>query len=349
MKLEIPPRTVVAVVLTLAALLIGVRLWPVVLLLVTAFIFQAALLPYVDWLIRRGWPRTLAVLAVALVVLLVLAGLVALIVPALIDEFQALRDNLPSDARQLEKFLDNFGVSVSLEARARDIDWAGLLSGPQALDYGQRVVQTTLATLTVIVLTIYLLVEAPRLSRFVYRFVPSDREADARRLQASLVRVVGGYIRGQVITSVVIAVYTFVVLLVLGVPNPLAFGALAGFADVVPLVGAFIAVVPASVAAFHESPTQAVIVIALLVLYQQFEDRFLVPRVYSQTLNLPPLVVLVAVISGQELLGITGVLLALPAAAVARVAFDYWMEQRGMGEQPVPATEVMAPDDGPGG
>ena len=62
-------------------------------------------------------------------------------------------------------------------------------------------VQTTLSTLTVIVLTIYLLVEAPRLSRFVFRFVPRDREADARRFQASLVRVVGGYIRGQVITS----------------------------------------------------------------------------------------------------------------------------------------------------
>jgi predicted PurR-regulated permease PerM len=349
MKLEIPTRTVVVAALTVAALLITLQLWPVMLLLVTAFIFQAALLPYVEWLIRRGWPRTLAVLAVALAVLLVLAGLLALIVPALIDEFQSVRDNLPSDARDLEDFLDRFGISVSLEARARDIDWKALISGPKALDYGQRVVQTTLSTLTVIVLTIYLLVEAPRLSRFVYRFVPGDREADARRFQASLVRVVGGYIRGQVITSVVIALYTFVVLLVLGVPNSLAFGVLAGFADIVPLVGAFIAIVPASVAAFHESPTQAVIVIALLMLYQQFEDRFLMPRVYGQTLNLPPLVVLIAVLSGQELLGITGVLLALPAAAVARVAFDYWMEQRGMGEQPVPATEVMAPDDGPSG
>ena len=72
----------------------------------------------------------------------------------------------------------------------------------------------------------------------------------------------------------------------------------------------------------------ATALLALLLLYQQFEDRILTPRVYGQTLNLPPVIVLVAVLIGGQLFGIPGVLLALPAAAVARVVLDYYLEQR---------------------
>jgi predicted PurR-regulated permease PerM len=157
--------------------------------------------------------------------------------------------------------------------------------------------------------------------------------------------VVGGYIRGQVVTSACIFAYTLVVLLAVDVPNALAFAVLAAFVDIIPLIGATVAVVFPSVAAFQESPTKAIIVLALLLLYQQFEDRFLTPRVYGQTLNLPPLVVLIAVLVGGQLLGIAGVLLAMPAAAIARVGFDYWRQGRGLAVALTgPVDEPMAPD-----
>ncbi len=78
-------------------------------------------------------------------------GLFALVVPAMIDEFQSIRDNLPEDAREMEEFLDNFGIDVELQQRARDIDWTDLISGRAAIDYGQRIFQTTLSILTIIV------------------------------------------------------------------------------------------------------------------------------------------------------------------------------------------------------
>jgi predicted PurR-regulated permease PerM len=184
---------------------------------------------------------------------------------------------------------------------------------------------------------------------FLYRFVPKERVSEADDILEALGRVVGGYVRGQFITSLVIALYTLAVLLILDVKNPVAFAVLAGFADIIPIIGAFIAIVPASFAAFQDSVAKALIVLGALVLYQQFEDRYLVPRIYGQTLNLPPLVVLVAVLVGGELLGITGVLLALPAAAAGRVAFDLVMARRE-GEQfpEEPKAEVMAPDEGSG-
>jgi predicted PurR-regulated permease PerM len=261
------------------------------------------------------------------------------------DEFVDLRDNLPEDAQDLEDFLLDLGIEVELSDRARDINWDDVISGQAAVDYGQRALTIVLGIITVAVLTAYLLVDTPRLSRFLYQFVPPGREPEMEHLLGQLQRVVGGYIRGQVVTSACIFVFTLVVLLAAGVPNALAFAVLAAFVDIIPLIGATIAVVFPTMAAFQESPTQAIIVLALLLLYQQFEDRFLTPRVYGQTLNLPPLVVLIAVLAGGQLLGIAGVLLAMPVAAIARVGFDYWMERRGPGLTLTgPVDEMMAPD-----
>lgn len=345
LKIEVSYRAILLLALMLISLWALTKLWPIILLIVTAFIFHAALLPYVEWLVSKRVPRTLSVLAILLVIVGVLAGLSALVVPAMVDEFSDLRNDLPEDARDLEEFLDDFGIEVELQQRARDIDWDDLISGQAAVDYGQRALTILIGALTVIVLTAYLLVDTPRLSRFVYQFVPPGHEPDMEHFLSALSRVVGGYIRGQVVTSGCIFVYTLVVLLAAGVPNALAFAVLAAFVDIIPLIGATIAVVFPTIAAFQESPTHAIIVLALLLLYQQFEDRFLTPRVYGQTLNLPPLVVLIAVLVGGQLLGIAGVLLALPAAAVARVGFDYWMERQGPLVIPAgPTDESLAPD-----
>lgn len=345
LKLEVSYRGIIVGVLAVFALFALARLWPVVLLVVTAFIFMAALLPYVDWLVRHRVPRTLAVLLILVVVLGIIGGLFALVVPAMIDEFQSLRDHLPEDARKMEELLANFGIDVELQERARNIDWTDLVSGRAAIDYGQRIFQTTLSILTIIVITVYLLIETPRISRFFNQFVPKDRAVDVQLIMGSLERVVGGYIRGQLITSLSISVFTLIVLLILDVDNPLAFAVLAGFADIIPIIGALIAVIPPTFSAFEDSPTKALIVMGLLIGYQQFEDRILVPRVYGSTLNLPPLIVLIAVLAGGELFGIPGVLLALPAAAVGRVFFDYVLENRIGGIGPVSTDEVLAPDE----
>ena len=347
LKIEVSYRGIIAGVLAIVTLFALVQLWPVVLLVITAFIFMAALLPYVEWLVRRGVPRTLAVLLLLVAILAIIGGLFAVVVPAMIDEFQSLRDNLPEDARKMEELLANFGIDVQLQDRARDINWTDLISGRAAIDYGQRIFQTTVSILTIIVITVYLLVETPRLSRFFNQFVPKEREVEVQLIMGSLARVVGGYIRGQLITSLAITVFTMIVLLILDVKNPLAFAVLAGFADIIPIIGALIAVVPPTFSAFEDSPTKALIVLGALIAYQQFEDRILVPRVYGSTLNLPPLIVLIAVLAGGELFGIPGVLLALPAAAVGRVFFDYVLENRVGGIGPVPTSEVAAPDEPP--
>jgi len=347
LKIEVSVKGILIIGLVLLSLWAAMELWPVILLVLVSLILMLGLLPYVEAMVRRGIPRGVSVLILLALLLVSLIGLFSLMVPAMVEEFDDVRDNLPESAREIEVLLDNFGIEVELQERARNIDWNDLISGRVAFDFGQRVLTLTLSLITIIVITAYLLADTPRLGNFVSQFIPPDRKDDADELFDSLTRVVGGYLRGQAITSIAIAVFTFVLLRIMGVPNALAFAVLAGFADIIPLIGALIATVPPVAAALQESSTQALVVLICLVAYQQFEDRVLIPRVYGRTLNLPPVIVLIAVLAGAELLGVTGVLLALPLTAAGRVGLDYLIQNRQMlmGQEPPEPEEANGPEE----
>jgi predicted PurR-regulated permease PerM len=291
--------------------------------------------------------RPLSVFVVALTILAVVVMMFSVMVPALITESQDAKDNLPESAREVEELLDDFGIHVELEERARNFEWDDLFSGRAAVDAGQQLLTTTVSIITVVVMTLYLLADTPRMARFLSQFIPENRLDEGERLFQALSRVVGGYLRGQLITSAAIGLFTFIMLSILGVQNPLAFAVFAAVVDVIPLVGALAATIPPTAAALQESSTKALIVVVGMVLYQQFEDRFLVPRVYGRTLNLPPIIVLIAVLAGAELFGIIGVLLALPLTAAARVAVDFMIENRRLPLMPEPGeTQVIYGPDG---
>jgi predicted PurR-regulated permease PerM len=340
-KVEISFRGLVLIILALAMLWVVVQLWPVLVLVLASVILMLGLLPYVESMARAGVSRTLAVVVIIVTILAVLGGLIGYMVPHLIDEIDAVRENLPESARQLEDFLADLGIEVELQDRVRNIEWSDLLSGQAAIDYGQRAVAIVFSIITVAVMTAYLLSDTPRIGRFLDQFIPEGRRDEAADLFWSMSSVVGGYLRGQFLTSAAIGTFTFIILTALDVDNPLAFAVLAAFADIIPLIGAFIAIVPPVAAALQQSTTTAIIVLALLVAYQQFEDRILVPRVYGRLLNLPPIIVLIAVLAGAELLGIIGVLLALPLTAAGRVIMDFTIERKRL---PLVPDQPLAPD-----
>lgn len=351
LKIEVSTRGILIIGLALLAIWALIELWPVIVLLLVSFVLMLGFLPFIEAMVQRGIPRAGAVLLLVLGFLIALVILFSIMIPAIVEEADAVRDNLPESAREIEELLANFGIDVELQDRARNIDWDGLISGRAAIDYTQRVATIIFSIVTIIVLTAYLLADTPRLGNFASQFIAPNRKEEAEKLFWSLTRVVGGFLRGQAITSLAIGVFTFVVLRIVGVPNPLAFAVLAAFADVIPLIGALIAIVPPVAAALQESATQALIVFVALFLYQQFEDRYLVPRVYGRVLNLPPVIVLIAVLAGAELLGITGVLLALPLTAAGRVALDYVLENRSWlwtnnVEEQAFAPDVDVDDDG---
>jgi predicted PurR-regulated permease PerM len=196
------------------------------------------------------------------------------------------------------------------------------------------------------VLTIYTLLDARRIERFFYFLTPDRWHEHVRNLLPALRTTVGGYIRGQALTSMAITAVTFAVLTVMGVPNALGLAVIAGIFDIVPLIGAVIAIVPSVLAALTVSTEAAMIVGVALIIYQEIENRILIPKIYGSTLRLPGVAVLVAVLVGAELAGIVGALLALPAAAAIRVFIMYYSNVREGKIEPVaPEDELLAPDE----
>jgi predicted PurR-regulated permease PerM len=344
LRLEVSYRGIIAIIAALVALWALFQLWPVIILVLVSVLLMLGLLPFVDVLVRRGIGRAFSVILILVAFLGFVTLMFSVMVPALIDESTSAKENLPESAREIENLLSHLGFHVELEQKARDFDWNDLLSGSDAVNAGQQLLNATLSIITVLVMTAYLLADTPRMGRFIGQFIPDDRKDEALRLFQAMSRVVGGYLRGQLITSLSIGIFTFIMLNLLGVPNPLAFAVFAAFADVVPLVGALAATIPPTAAALQDSSTKALIVVVGMIVYQQFEDRYLVPRVYGRMLNLPPIIVLIAVLAGAELLGIIGVLLALPLTAAARVAVDFMIENRRLPIISVDDDQRLAPD-----
>ena len=166
-----------------------------------------------------------------------------------------------------------------------------------------------------IFLGLYMMIDRDHLRGGLYAIVPRSQHIRLSRVMMNLETIVGGYIRGQLITCVLMTVFMFILLVACGVPHALAIAVFGGVADVLPYIGIFLTMGPAVAAALDRGPTVAVIVFVLMLAYEEFESRVLVPIVYGRALRLPSSVVLFALIVGGTLLGIVGALLALPVAA----------------------------------
>ncbi len=216
------------------------------------------------------------------------------------------------------------------------------------LSASRRILNGMAATVTVFVLTAYLLVDAPRILEFLDFAVPSRYHTHLSELLTGLREVVGGYIRGQVLTSLAAMVFALVAFTVLSLPDAIALAVFGGVMDVIPIVGIYLFVVPSTIVGLSQSVPRGILVAVLLLAYQEFETRVLVQRIYGTTLRLPSIVVVLALLAGAELQGIVGALLALPAAAAIRVFIEYGAKRRKAGVVPAgPPESAALSDEGP--
>jgi putative heme transporter len=348
-RIELSVRNILTIAGVLAGVWLLTKVWSVLLLAGVGLLIAAALMPYVDWLWRRTHNRALAVVIVISCVLLAIAAVLLIIAPPVITQTRNLWEQAPE--------LQSRAASFAEERGWYDVRDRILAFQPESV-LDERLVDTSRAALgvvfsiiTVVFLAAYFLLDARRLKQFMYFCTPRPWRRHIRELLPALQRVVGGYIRGQAITSASIFAFSFIMLTVLDVPDPLALSAIAAIADLIPLVGVYILITPMTLVAFSVSTTTGLLVAGAMVLYQQFEDRLLIPRVYGATLRLPTIAVVLALLTGAQLLGLVGALIALPVAAAIRVIVEYFARvradsARAAAEEAAPEDEAFAPDDG---
>jgi putative heme transporter len=328
--------------IVLAAYLLWTVLFDVVLLLLVSAIFLAALEPIVERIERSGLPRGVAVLTVMLFIASAVALVGFLVVPALFTQITDLVSNLPDMVGRLRTLLQRRGLGDQFSSQLDQIQVPANLAR-HVLGAGTAALNFLVAALTVVIVTTYLILDARRMDDLLYDKLPRKYHHHARYMLATLQEVVGGYIRGQALTSAIITGFALAMLLVLRVPNPLPLALVAGVGDVIPVIGVVVIVAPLSLAALTVSVQAAVIIAAAMVVYVWVENNILVPRIYGETLSLPPLVIFLSLIVGGKLLGFAGALLSLPLAAALRVAIAYAWDVR-TGRVPLELEEEDEPE-----
>jgi predicted PurR-regulated permease PerM len=316
-QVEIAPRTIGLVLATLGGLWLLHQLWITVLLVVVALVFAGTLNPVIEWMERRGLTRALALVLVLVASLLSGAFLIFLTVPPLLSQLSALVQGAPAAREQLAVLLSGHGLTEPLSHLVRSAKVVPVVEDLQShlVSWSSQVVAVLGYFGTTVVLAVYMLADGKRTQGALYAIVPRAYHMRLARILHNLETIVGGYMRGQLITSAVIGLFVFALLVACRVPHALSLALFAALADVLPFVGGLLAIGPAFLSALPRGVGVASVVLAAMVLYMEFESRVLVPKVYGRVLRLSPISVVLALIAGGTLLGIMGALLALPIAA----------------------------------
>ncbi len=310
-----------------------------VVLLGIAAMLMATLHPLVQMAKRRGLSHGQAVAVVMLGLVLVPLAVVAALTPLIISEVQDFSHNFPALQRHIDELLRNAGLANQVNSALDKANLQDRIANLAVVSAAPTLGFVT-AVFEVVVVAGYLLADSRRLQLVLHEFVPRLSERHIEPLLEGMERVVGGYIRGQLLTSALFGVFGFLLCLVLGVPYPLLLGIIAAIGDVIPLFGVQVAMAITALVAFTNSTWQPIAVVVGYVIYGQVESHVLVPRIYARTVNLSPLMVIVATIVGAKLYGIVGILIGIPIVGVLKVVFDYIVAERVRGREA--ATQEMA-------
>ena len=299
-------------------------------LLLVSFVLALALAPLVDRLTGR-MTRGAAVATVfgGLVVAIVLVGL--LVVPPVVTQGSALAQQAPQYVqdlldtpwvRELDRHYDVIDrAEQELLGRLTDQTFLeGVLGG--ILGAGRAVVSGVFQTLTVLVLTLYLLSSLPRVKSAAYALVPASRRPRVVSLSEEIMRRVGSYAIGQVGIATLNAVASWVMMTIVGVPYAAVLAVTVGLLGLIPMIGATLGAAIVSVVAFFDEPRKALVVLVYYIVYQQVENYVIAPRVMQRTVSVPGTVTIIAALIGGTLLGVLGALLAIPVAAGLLLLYD---------------------------
>jgi predicted PurR-regulated permease PerM len=349
-------RTVVRVILVAVAVFAALYfLWMIRSILGMLFIaifLAIALGPVVEFFVRRKVKRALAIVLTYVLLLAGVFGLGLLVVPPIVSGVNDFVSNVPhyvNDLRHSKTFRrydDKYKITPKLQQQAQKLPThvADAASGLRDVTVG--IFGAVIQLVTVLVMTFFLLNDGKRMLRFAFRELGPERGERFQRMGEDVYTAVGGYVAGNLLISVFAGLTSYAMMSILGLPFAVPLAVLVAFFDLIPLVGSTIAgAIVAIVAAIVGFPGKLIIWIIFLVVYQQVENNVVQPVVYRRTVQIHPLIVIVAVLIGGSLLGVLGALLAIPVAATVQIVVKEWWQYRRARLLPDDVPEsVIAPE-----
>lgn len=351
-------RTVVRIILVAIAIFAALYFLYLIrnvlgMLFISVFL-AAALGPVVELLASKGIKRSFAILLTYLMLLAGVFGLGLLVVPPIVSGVNDFAGNVPHyvedlrNSKTFRKYDDKYNITPKLNEQAKKLPThiSDAVAGLRTVTVG--VFGAIVQLVTILVMTFFLLLDGRRIISFLLREIGPNHGERFERIGSDVYQAVGGYVAGNVLISVIAGVSSYIVMSLAGIPFAVPLAVLVGLFDLIPLVGSTIAgAVVAIVAAVAGFPGKLIIWVVFLVIYQQVENNVIQPVVYRRTVQIHPLVVIVAVLIGGSLLGVLGALLAIPIAATVQILVkELWQMRREALLPPEVPPSAIQPEGG---
>lgn len=325
-------RAVVTLLAGIVALWVAYQLRGVLLVLYIATLLAIGFSPVVLWIERwRGLrlPRWAAILILYVGVLGIIATVLSLVVPPLVNQLRDLWADLPRHVDRLQQTLVKAGL---IDQRWT---WSEMLKNMQSpglavagiLGALQTVIGVLGTVITVLLLPYYLLIDAESLQAGFLKFFPPDRRRRVARISEAVTLKVGAWLGGQLVLAAVIGSTAAIGLAILGVPYFYVLGLIAALGEMIPVVGPILAAIPAIFMGWTVSVKTAVFVAIYFSVQQFIENNVLVPRIMQRQVGVSAAVIIMSLLIGSELLGVVGAVLAVPTAAIVQVLLQEYLER----------------------
>jgi predicted PurR-regulated permease PerM len=313
MKLEISTSTLIKIVLFGLVLWLIVALKEVIIILFVVAILVSALRPLVNqWGEKIG--NKLAVFVIFILFVGVLIGVFYLIIPPLVVQLRQLIENIPGYISRYTALTEHFpSINRALSSLA------SLPIGSNVVNITTNFVGGIVSTLTTIILVIYFLLDQDIFAKNFEKLLPIHKRTKILKVIHKISEKVGNWLRGQFLLGLIIGTLVFIGLTIIKVPYALALAMIAALLEIIPIVGPFISGGLAVLVALTVSPITALIVLIYFLVMQQLEGNIIVPKIMQKAIGLPPAIIIIAILIGSKLLGITGALLAVPISGIIYV------------------------------
>lgn len=343
MRLLVAAWALVGVLLLLVAAgwLVG-RLMPALVPFLLALVLVFTLRGPVASLERRGMKRGLAVGLCYLVGFGVLGLVIGFLVPALTDQVRQFVEAFPGYYDRASELLldmqsryqslvvppwvEDALANVEETIKTQSAEWSAVLA-KEIFSVGGSAVSLLGTGLLAVVAGFWILKDLPAINAEMLLLAGPGRREEASVITAKVSRILGGYLRGQLVLSVATGILVSIGLTIIGVPYSLVIGLVAAVLNVIPWIGPALTALVAGIAAAFVSPLHIALAVAVCIGSQQVTEIFIQPRVMSEQVDLHPIVVIFSLLAGSTLFGFAGLVLAIPVAAIAKGLFVYFFEK----------------------
>lgn len=321
--IELSTNSVIKVILIIVLAVFLFLIRDILLLLFVSLVIVSALKPVIDFMIRIGLPRIVAVILLFVILLGISATVFYAIVPPLAKEIRILALNLPDLVKVLPFGLEISSLSDLLqnfEERLSELSF-------KLYDTTKGVISGLISAIAILFMSFYLLSSKSGFRKFLKIIVPFNHRPYAMDLWRRIEIKMGRWLLGQIIASMLVGILTFIGLSILNVPYALILSLAVGILEFIPY-GPFLAFIPAAILGFVESSLTGLLVIILYIIVQQIEGNIVMPQIMKRAVGLNPVLVILAFLIGAKLAGIIGAIIAIPLAAALLVFIGDILDQR---------------------